>query len=84
VETRRIVNARRTFDEREDRMTSPPSEPDRTPPATPTWVKVVGAIAVLLIVIVVIALLAGGEHGPGRHVSTGETTTMAHALPQPR
>lgn len=65
-------------------MTSPPSEPDRTPPARPTWVKVVGAIAVLLIVLVVIALLVGGQHGPGRHVSTGETTTMALALPQPR
>jgi hypothetical protein len=35
----------------------------------PAWVKwlVIGAAA--LLVVVVIALLSGGEHGPGRHMS---------------
>ena len=61
-------------------MTRLPTEPDRNaPPATPRWVKVVGAIAILLVVIVVIALLTGGEHGPGRHVTSGLTAT---ALPR--
>ena len=57
-------------------MTRLPSEPDpNAPPVTPRWVKVVGAIAILVIVIVIVALLAGGEHGPGRHVTSGLTAT---------
>jgi hypothetical protein len=40
---------------------------DRGPPR---WVKVSGIIALALIVLVLIALLAGGNHGPGRHQSS--------------
>jgi hypothetical protein len=37
-------------------------------PGAPLWVKVFAAIAVLVVVMLAIALIAGGEHGPGRHV----------------
>lgn len=57
-----------------DDMTSPadkPVKPDYAP--MPGWVKwLVMAVGVLLLVVVV-ALLAGGEHGPGRHMSSAAT-----------
>jgi uncharacterized membrane protein len=34
------------------------------------WVKVFAVIAVIVVVMLAIALIAGGEHGPGRHVGT--------------
>ncbi|MDQ3588391.1 MAG: hypothetical protein M3375_08595 [Actinomycetota bacterium] len=41
--------------------------------ATPRWVKVVGAVALVLVVLVAILLLTGGGgHGPGRHTSAGD------------
>jgi hypothetical protein len=52
-----------------------------TPPATPRWVKVVGAVVVLLILIAIVALVIGGEHGPGRHVSSGEVQPTQAAEP---
>ena len=42
------------------------------PPGRPTWVKVlVVAAGVAVALIVVIAILSGGEHGPGRHLPGG-------------
>jgi hypothetical protein len=38
--------------------------------APPRWVKVSGIIALALIVLLLIVLLAGGNHGPGRHQSS--------------
>ncbi|MEV4132827.1 hypothetical protein AB0J72_11765 [Dactylosporangium sp. NPDC049742] len=32
----------------------------------PRWVKIVGAVGILLVVLLVVALLSG--HGPGRHM----------------
>jgi hypothetical protein len=34
---------------------------------TPRWVKVAGAITLLVVLLFVIVKVAGGEHGPGRH-----------------
>jgi hypothetical protein len=39
---------------------------------TPRWVKVFGVIALVLILLVVVMLVIGGNHGPGRHASSGE------------
>jgi hypothetical protein len=39
------------------------------PPSMPRWVKVFGIIAALLILLAVVAMfVAGGKHGPGRHL----------------
>jgi hypothetical protein len=55
-------------------QSSPPKRDgsaDRGPIAgPPRWVKVSGVIALALVVLVLIVLLAGGDHGPGRHQSS--------------
>lgn len=47
---------------------------------TPRWVKVFGIVvlALILAVVVVMATGVGGEHGPGRHRSSG---AAGHAPP---
>jgi len=42
------------------------------PPSTPRWVKVSGIIVIVLILLFIIMKLTGigGEHGPGRHMSS--------------
>ena len=47
-------------------MTNEEDEPRH--PGAPRWVKVSAIIAGVLILLVVIALLVGGDHGPGRHL----------------
>lgn len=45
------------------------------PPSTPRWVKVSGAIALVVVVLVGLMLLVGGGpggHGPGRHTGSGD------------
>ena len=70
-------------------MTNPvnpekPAEPTYAP--RPAWVKWLLIAALVVLPIVVVALLAGGEHGPGRHLSglgapTGASTALAAAAP---
>jgi hypothetical protein len=57
-------------------MADQPSSPEREDRASrgptagpPRWVKVSGIITLALIVLLLIVLLAGGNHGPGRHQS---------------
>jgi len=38
---------------------------------TPRWVKVFAIIGGVIALMAVIVLLAGGNHGPGRHLSEG-------------
>ena len=56
-----------------DQSSSPQREEsaDRGPTAgPPRWVKISAIIALALALLVLIALLAGGNHGPGRHQSS--------------
>ncbi|MQA10259.1 MAG: hypothetical protein GEU98_17245 [Pseudonocardiaceae bacterium] len=47
------------------------------PPRMPRWVKVAAIVAGLLILVFVVLKLSGigGEHGPGRHLSAGDTAS---------
>jgi hypothetical protein len=69
-----------------DRHSSPKREDsaNRSPTAgPPRWVKVAGIIALALVVLALIVLLAGGNHGPGRHQSSsghgGQLPSLATA-----
>ncbi len=54
--------------------------PGREYPGTPRWVKVSGIIALVLVLLVVVMLLfGGGNHGPGRHMPSGDAGS--HTLP---
>jgi hypothetical protein len=44
--------------------------------ATPRWVKALVVIAVAVVVLVAVLLLAGGDHGPGRHLGAGGTESL--------
>ena len=58
-------------------MADRPSSPERDGSAErgptagpPRWVKISGIIALALVLLLLIVLLAGGNHGPGRHQSS--------------
>lgn len=54
-------------------MGDPARQPEPKPPTTPRWVKVSAIVAaVVVVVVVVVALIAGGEHGPSRHLPGGD------------
>lgn len=49
---------------------SRPDPSDVEPPGMPRWLKVSGLVVVVLLALVlVVSLIAGGDHGPGRHAS---------------
>lgn len=60
---------------------------DLPPYNTPRWVKVLGIIALVLVLLIGIMLLFGGEHGPGRHMPSGDsgshTPSIEHEGQQP-
>ena len=57
-------------------MTRPPPYP-----GTPRWVKVSGIVIGVLVLIAAIMMLAGvgGQHGPGRHMRSGDGESRAPA-----
>lgn len=63
--------------------------PPQTRYSTPRWVKVFGAIAVVLILLAGIILITGvgGPHGPFRHTSSGDAggniPPIQHQVQQP-
>lgn len=68
-------------------MVDPPSDSGpgpgnrSVPPGMPRWVKIFGLIALLVIaVLILVMLLVGGEHGPGLHAPSGDSSAapLAH------
>jgi hypothetical protein len=60
---------------------APAAESGRDTAGIPRWVKLFGIVAVVLVLLVVIVMLiAGGNHGPGRHSGSGSTPSfdLAH------
>ena len=50
-------------------------------PRVPRWVKLFGLAAILLLaLVIVVMLLTGGQHGPGRHLSSLGIATTAPPL----
>jgi hypothetical protein len=45
------------------------------PPKMPLWVKVFGIVLIVLALMIGIMIISGGEHGPGRHIPSGEHST---------
>ena len=43
---------------------------------TPRWVKVFGAVALVVIATLVFVLLLGGRHGPSRHSGASITAAL--------
>ena len=58
-------------------MVDPPPSPDSnadTGAGTPRWVKVLGIIGLILVLLLAVAMFTGGgDHGPGRHIPSGDT-----------
>lgn len=56
-------------------MAESPDEPRArgAPTGTPRWVKVFGAITLLVLALFVIVLVTGGNHGPRRHAPGADT-----------
>jgi hypothetical protein len=51
-------------------MTDPSRDQD--PTGIPRWVKVSGIVAAVVVAVVLLVMaLIGGEHGPGRHMTSG-------------
>jgi hypothetical protein len=50
------------------------------PPGMPRWVKLFGIIVLVLVLLFVLSVVAGGQHGPGRHVSSGASVAGASPL----
>ena len=48
---------------------------------TPTWVKVFGFGALILVLLIVAMLVLGGGHGPSRHSQAGSFVALASAGP---
>lgn len=68
-------------------MVDPPSDSGpgvgnrSEPPGMPRWVKIFGLIVLLVIaVLILVMVLVGGEHGPGLHALSGDSSgsSLAH------
>jgi hypothetical protein len=48
------------------------------PPGIPRWLKVSAlVVAALIVLVIAVMLLAGGNHGPGRHLSLALINTLS-------
>jgi hypothetical protein len=62
-------------------MVDPPWPPTPMPHTRPRWLMVSLIIAISLVLLgILVAILAGGEHGPSRHLPGGDNAG-AHVPP---
>lgn len=54
----------------------------QAPTGTPRWVKVFGILALILALLFVILMLAGGNHGPGRHLPPASAPSSQAPAPR--
>ena len=61
-------------------MANPPPYADTDDaPGTPRWVKIFGIIALIVVLLVVVMMIVGGgNHGPSRHMPSGDA---GHLMP---
>ncbi|MGI8460781.1 MAG: hypothetical protein ACR2OC_03965 [Solirubrobacterales bacterium] len=58
------------------------ASPEREASGAPRWVKVSGFIALGLgVLVVALMLFGGGDHGPGRHTSSGDAPSPVATSP---
>ena len=52
-------------------------------PGTPRWVKVFGIafLALALLIVIIMKTGVGGQHGPGRHMPSGDTPPSSIQTP---
>lgn len=51
-------------------------------PPMPRWVKVSGIIFIAVVLLLIaVAILSGGEHGPGRHAAASGPVPSQQAVP---
>jgi hypothetical protein len=67
-------------------MADPPSPERNADPAgsptagTPRWGKAAGIIALAVLLLLIALLLIGGNHGPGRHRSSGRLADLVESV----
>jgi hypothetical protein len=62
-----------------------PQRSSRSPTAMPRWVKVFLITAAVLVVLMIALMLAsGGQHGPGRHLSSSGWSESVLQAPPPK
>ena len=54
--------------ERSDEPGGPRSEPEAVRRGTPRWALVAGLVLIAVVILLAVLLIAGGGHGPGRHM----------------
>ncbi len=57
---------------------SPAKDSSDSPPLTPRWVKVFGAVMIALVIAIIFLHLTGNSFGPGTHVMP-----VGYEVPQP-
>ena len=77
------ASADRSADASADRSAGPDRGSAAPYPGTPRWVKLLGIAALLVVLLVVLVMLAaGGQHGPGRHLPSGDAGGQTPAIAQ--
>lgn len=59
-----------------------PTEPALSAPGIPRWVKFLLILGAALLLFLVLSAVAGGNHGPGRHMGSPDSADVTSPLSQ--